>query len=352
MNTFTYLMIAFLTLITFPYAVIAFRMIRRDAIVAYRVYKWTTWSHDDEEWSYSGMAKAMRGLSFTWPMLSLVPRFSLPGEKEALEFVEEAEFDKRNQYAHRDEKWRVGKEDYLIVRHRFAWGQTWTIFLLALLFVVLIGGGLWFNTHPVAAEVPTTPEPTQIAVQTSAPLPTPMPEPEVEIVDGGDSIVIDLDQQAVGDALLEWLNDHAKGVSIPTLSGPLADWLNGLPWPEVAAFEMPEDMDGFVVVARKGDGFELVRLEESGNLIGGPVALTDTKEFTLHARELKWGVRYSDKFRVTNESQGHIDVYVAESGEPTMATGYHLYNFRWLHAAIAVIVLIIAGIVVYRRLKY
>lgn len=353
MNTFTeiYPYLAVLLLFALPslVAVVAFRAVRDHALTSVKVYKWTGRYISDSRWVYQRMARSMYGLKFEWPFMTLTPRWFQPEESRSrsLSVVPWKQFRDTDEYYVR--RFHKDGEYYLLVqrpdRTVFNWLAAIDLFVVGLIAATLF----WFSGRSSA-----TPEPiaTQVAVEpTSTPRPTATPEPEVEVVDGGDSIVIDLDQQAVGDALLEWLNEHAKGTSIPTLSGPLVDWINSLPWPEVAAFEMPEGMDGFVVVARKSDGFELLRLDDKGNFVGGPIALKNTKEFTLHARELKWGVRYTDKFRVTNESQGHIDVYVAESGEPTMATGYHLFNFRWWHIAVLIIVIIIGG-VVYRRLTY
>lgn len=361
-NPVNYLMIAFLTLISFPYAVIALRMIRRDAIAAYRVYKWTQWSRGDEEWSHSNMARAMSGLNFTWPMLSLVPRFSLPGEKEALEFVKEAEFEKRHNYAHRDQKWSADKEDYLIVRHRFAWGQTRAVFFLALFFVVLIGGGLWLNAHPVsAAEAPTTPAPTQVVaptsvVPTSAPLSTATPAPEVEVTNEGDALVVDLDRDVPPSEFWRRVNEALNATCefcppIPTI--PIPDWVWDIigDW-EFTIIRLPEGMDGYIVAYQTPYGMAVQRVDDQFDQIGNPEALAES-EVTIAARDRRFGIGYSNKGwdKPINRYRGNTVLTVTESGGPAMiveARGF-AYNFRLWHIAV-VIILIVVGVVVYRRI--
>ncbi len=354
MNTyFDFFAFVFLFVLPYTVAVIAFRIIRKEALTRFVVYQWVSGS-SESYWQYHGMAKNMNSLKFTWAAMELVnPLWFLPLGKtprKDVGVVQKRSFNDTDD--HFIGRFLIDDTYYLIVDQ----GRSKTLLLaifIAWIIVTPIVMTFWLNAHPgafVSAEPTVTPAPTatQVAVSTSAPRPT--GTPEIQVTDGGDSIIINLDEQAPSDALLEWING-LQGPDLPGLPSTLEEWLNSLPWPEVAAIQMPEGMDGYVVVARWRDGFELVRLDQYGNPVGGPVALKDTKDFTLHARELKWGVRYNDKFRVTNEGQGHIDVYVTESDEPPMATGYHMYNFRLWHIAI-VIVLIIVGIVAYRKIYY
>lgn len=357
MNTyFDYLAVAFLFLFPSLVVVIFGRALRGLAMTSVHVYHWYASEFSDGRWEKLCTAQTLKqGLSWRRPYLWFMPRWFLSDQSKSLPIVSYKDFDEAEDYW--EERWSIGDKPYLLVRKPDHSVRN-VLLALDILLIVLLAGALWLNFHPGAFSAQPTPTVAPTA-EYATPRPTPTgptmeplstTTPEVEVTEGGESIVINLDQQAPGDALLEWING-LKGPDLPALPTALEDWLNSLPWPEVAAIELPEGMDGFVVVARRGDGFELVRLDESGNLIGSPVALEEVNGLTLHARDLKWGVRYSDKFRVTDESQGHIDVYVAESGEPTMATGYHLYNFRWWHVAV-LIVLIIIGIVAYRKLNY
>lgn len=355
MNTFfnpvNYLMITFLTLIAYLFAIVAFRTIRNHALNSIGVYEEKRQLYARHpNWEYLGRARFAftDGLKYRWPFMSLSPRWLLArgDHNKVLDVITWKDFGEEKEYTY--SRWYKDSEQYLLVKRPDHAVLGWLL-VIDFLLVGLLTVVLWFNAHPdvFSARSAATPVATQVAVSTSAPRPTATPELEVEVTDSGTAIVIDLDKQAPASALLEWING-LKGPDLPALPSALEEWLNSLPWPEVAAFELPEGMDGFVVVARRGDGFELVRLEENGNPVGSPVALKGTKEFTLHARELKWGVRYSNKFRVTDESQGHIDVYVAESGEPSMAVGYHLYNFRWWHWLIWLIVGILGIIAAYQ----
>lgn len=334
---FDYLAVCILFFVPYVLAIVAFRAIRDRELTSVKAYK-----HVDEHpwspyWQYFQAACFVSGLRRRWTFMGLSPWWSL-GQRSnrhlALDVISWKVFVDTLEYNR--SFWYKDDEKYLLVRRPDRTVLIW-LTVIDILLVSLLGAALGIGTF--TAKPAATPVATQAAAIPTIQIVTPRTRPTATPVPAvnGDSIVIDLGQQAPGDALLQWING-LPGPNLPALPSALEDWLNSLPWPEVAAIQLPEGMDGFVVVARWGDGFELVRLDQYGNPVGSPVALSGTKEFTLHARELKWGVRYSDKFRVTDESQGHVDVYVAESGEPTMAAGYHLYNFRWWHLLILVIV--------------
>lgn len=365
MNTFTeffnpvnILTIALLTLITYPLALVAFRAIRDRALTSVRVYQWIPRRFGDSRWEYQRAARYMSGLSYRWPFMAMAPRWFQPEESRSrsLTVVSWKEFRDTDDYVVR--RWFKDDEYYLLVRYP-NWTDQLRLLAAILSLVAIIAAGLWWNFHPETmwSRVTATPAPTQIAAApTRTPRPTATPAPEVEVTDSGNTLVVELDRDVPPSEFWRRINEALSAScdvcpSIPTI--PIPDWVWDIvgDW-EFTVVRLPEGMDGYIVAYQTPYGMAVRRVDDNFQQIGNPEALAET-EATIAARDRRFGIGYdNDGWDLPiNGYRGNTVLIVTELGDLAMIVESRgiVYNFRWWHIAVLIIV-IIAGVVVYRRI--
>lgn len=410
MNTFDYLAVACLFLSPYLLAIVAFRFIRNDAIARYRVYKWFTWTGGDSEWQYYGGVALMHEIRWLWPLFLLTPTFVLKntaGEDKNLKVVAKQDLKKDDSWAHRDQKWRVSDDDYLIVRNHMTWSKTLIVLFITALLGAFISAGLLLNAHPgafsarpTATESPieATAEPTQSAKQYCRGLYSPDEPYEIEFkVPKGESrvytyvkpdgevrqvviechdgvgmtyndvqyapapatvLVINLDQEASPSEIWEWLNSNLAAIPVPDLpiNWQPPEWLVKLFGEPVTVIRLPEGMPGYVIVTYTEAGLKFIRTDDEFRMIGNPQFVFDN-EATLQAATLHWGIEFDvDHYawkRPTGGYKGNTLLIVFENVyDPTFSVrgrGWAYNLGYWPILGVAAILLIALAIYWWRN---
>lgn len=243
-----------------------------------------------------------------------------------------------------------------LMRVLWGWGR-WTLVIFAIVGFIL-GPLPWFAGFfvPTAA---TTPESTQIAVApTSAPHPTATSDPQIEVTTEGYALVVELDRDVPPSEFWRRVNEALSvscDVCVWTPTIPIPEWVWNIigNW-EFTIVRLPRGMEGYIVAYQTPYGMAVQRVDDHFQPIGNAEPLAET-EATIAARDRRFGIGYDNSGwdKPINGYRGDALVTVTESSNAPLiveARGF-AYNFRIWHVAV-LIILIIIGVVAYRKIYY
>lgn len=240
---------------------------------------------------------------------------------------------------------------------RVLWGWGWMTLVIFVIVGFILGPLPWLAGFFVPTSA-TMPAPTQVAVvPTSPPQRTATPV-QVEVTTEGYALVVELDRDVPPSEFWQRVNEALSAscdvcLWIPTI--PIPDWVWNIigDW-EFTIVRLPEGMDGYIVAYQTPYGMAVQRVDDNFQQIGTPEPLAET-EATIAALDRRFGIGYdNDGWDLPIDGyRGDVLVTVTTSINLPLiveARGF-AYNFRGWHIAI-VIILIIVGVVAYRKIYY